>query len=256
MSCFLKQLMTRVVPTLDFQKSEKTMRKIVTVYVKALALSSLFIVSALLISCGGSGGGGGGSSDVAPALARLDIRTRSLEVGQQLKVIVPINDVQEDLAIKFRVPAVFEYLSRSSSLDIQGVEFDTFPEVDVLEVEEEEEDNGGSSSSQSSGEAEPTPTPTPEPTATPTPSGTATSGGGGDTLYNRRYLVFYIPKTAFQVANRGVLSFTLVPKGVLRRGFIELDMDVDDPDVSNRGEFSVEEPLFEAEDLVDVYVPN
>src|SRR5690606_22029310 len=134
----------------------------------------------------------------APARARPEAPPQTMEVGQEAKVILAISDVQERLAIKIRVPEVFEYLTASSALETDGTVLDTYPRYNISESRSD----GAADSANDDEDEAAAPTPTPTPTATPTPPPSGTPARGEEPLtYSRRYLVFFIEKDLF-VANK------------------------------------------------------
>lgn len=61
------------------------------------------------------------------------------------------------------------------------------------------------------------------------------------------YLVYFLPRRYFGEDNRGVLRITYTGTAAVTTGTIDVDPDLDNPDVSNSAEFSVESPNFSAE---------
>ena len=68
------------------------------------------------------------------------------------------------------------------------------------------------------------------------------------------YLVFYLIEDDFGREKQGDVVFELVGNDTVEEGLIEVDADVDDPQVDNSIEFNVEAPEFGAEDAVQVIV--
>jgi hypothetical protein len=77
---------------------------------------------------------------------------------------------------------------------------------------------------------------------------------------NDNYLVFFLTQSQFQPAGRdyngesGTLTIRLEGTSSVRDGFVEIDPDVDDPDIENSSEFDVNEPEFTAEDAASIEV--
>lgn len=64
---------------------------------------------------------------------------------------------------------------------------------------------------------------------------------------NNSYLVYYLRK-GLVGDGRAMLSFKLLGVDKVTKGQIEVDADLDDPAIDNQDEFSIENPLFAAED--------
>ena len=71
---------------------------------------------------------------------------------------------------------------------------------------------------------------------------------------SNRYLVFYISPEDLDEDGEGELKLELVGIGTEPEGMIELDPDVDDPQIPNSVEFSVDNPGFTAEAAADIVV--
>ena len=77
---------------------------------------------------------------------------------------------------------------------------------------------------------------------------------------NDNYLVFFLSQAQFQPSGReyngesGTLTLRLEGTSSVREGLVEVDPDVDDPDIENSGEFDVNEPEFTAEDAASIEV--
>ena len=65
---------------------------------------------------------------------------------------------------------------------------------------------------------------------------------------NNIYLVFYFSPEDFGEDLEGKLTFELEAVDELENGKVEVDADVDDPDIDNRNEFNINSPEFAAED--------
>lgn len=70
------------------------------------------------------------------------------------------------------------------------------------------------------------------------------------------YLVFYLSQAYFGEDGEadGNLTFELEATDVIKSGSIEVDADVDDPNIDNAQEFDVENPEFLGEDSADIEV--
>jgi hypothetical protein len=74
------------------------------------------------------------------------------------------------------------------------------------------------------------------------------------------YLLFYLPQKLFQTGNdayngeQGTLLFQLVGRSEVDEGLVEVDPDVDDPQVDNSVEFDLANPEFVAEDEAPISV--
>jgi hypothetical protein len=70
------------------------------------------------------------------------------------------------------------------------------------------------------------------------------------------FLVYVLGKDEFNEAEYGILRFQLEGVKELQNGDIEVDADVDDPQIQNSKEFNVAEPAFNGEDKVSITVIN
>lgn len=68
------------------------------------------------------------------------------------------------------------------------------------------------------------------------------------------YLVYYISPEQIEEEATGVLLFELEGKKELKEGSIEVDADVDDPEIDNATEFDIDKPQFGAEQEVTIEV--
>jgi hypothetical protein len=68
------------------------------------------------------------------------------------------------------------------------------------------------------------------------------------------YLVYYISPDILDEEDRGTLFFELEGKDEIEEGSIEVDPDVDDPDIDNSTEFNIDDPQFGAEGEVSIEV--
>lgn len=75
-----------------------------------------------------------------------------------------------------------------------------------------------------------------------------------ETVEEQVYLVYYLSQADMGDDEQGELIFQLEGRTEVDDGEIEVDPDVDDPDVSNSTEFNVETPEFGAEDSVFITV--
>ena len=69
-----------------------------------------------------------------------------------------------------------------------------------------------------------------------------------------RYLVFYIAQEDLGEQNEGKLQFELLGIGSEPEGMIEIDPDVDNPQIPNSEEFVVDNPGFTAEAATEISV--
>lgn len=70
------------------------------------------------------------------------------------------------------------------------------------------------------------------------------------------YIVFYLSGNDFGRNEEGLLTFELQGREPAEDAAIEVDPDVDDPLIDNAIEFSVDAPLFSAEDQIHVRVED
>lgn len=68
------------------------------------------------------------------------------------------------------------------------------------------------------------------------------------------FLVYFIPADDFGDDNKGTLSFELRAKSAVEDGEVSVDIDVDDPLISNDTEFDVNEPEYLAESETSITV--
>ena len=71
---------------------------------------------------------------------------------------------------------------------------------------------------------------------------------------NFKFLVFYIPQSDFGENGRGVVEFLLEGAARVIEGELQVDADVDNPQISNESEFDPKNPEFVAEDFIAVTV--
>lgn len=71
---------------------------------------------------------------------------------------------------------------------------------------------------------------------------------------NETYLVFFLGDRDFPSARSGVFRFEVQAVTKLANGEIEVDADVDDPEIANAEEFNPEAPEFEAQDAARIEV--
>lgn len=71
---------------------------------------------------------------------------------------------------------------------------------------------------------------------------------------NFRFLVYYIKQSSFGPDKRGTVEFLLEGVSRVIQGELQVDVDVDNPLISNDKEFDSKNPDFAAEDYVEVKV--
>ncbi len=71
---------------------------------------------------------------------------------------------------------------------------------------------------------------------------------------NDTYLVFYLQPEDFGNDESGKLIFELKALDSSDDATIEVDPDVDDPLIDNNIEFSIEEPFFDADDQISIFI--
>ncbi len=208
-----------------------------------IAILTLFCVFLLLIFPLGCGGGGGSDFSYSGASIHLDVSPTKIETGGRLQVSVSLSDVNEDgVMLKVRFPKNFEYVLNSSSLLIDKYSHDISPYYLVAS------------------DVSVTPTPIPEGStdissrfapraATTTPDSTADTGPFW-------YLVYFLSSNQFGNGKEGSIIFQLRGVSTLESGYIEIDADVDDPNIEKEDEFSVYNPQFSAEDKITVAVQD
>jgi hypothetical protein len=69
-----------------------------------------------------------------------------------------------------------------------------------------------------------------------------------------RYIVFFFSQADFGNNQRGTLVLELQADASVIKGRVEVDIDVDDPDINNLFEFSVDDPRFQVDDSEDIEV--
>lgn len=69
-----------------------------------------------------------------------------------------------------------------------------------------------------------------------------------------RYIVFFFSQAEFGNNQRGTLVLELQADASVAQGKVEVDIDVDDPDINNLFEFSVDDPRFQVDDSEDIEV--
>jgi hypothetical protein len=71
---------------------------------------------------------------------------------------------------------------------------------------------------------------------------------------NRNYLVYYLSKQQFDGNDEGTISFDLIGRSLVSRGEIEVDADIDNPNIPNEDEFDPEVTEFNREDSTSIRV--
>ncbi len=69
-----------------------------------------------------------------------------------------------------------------------------------------------------------------------------------------RFLVFFFTEDDFDRDGNGKLEFELKGNEVVKNGSVEVDIDVDDPNIANGSEFDPEDPQFQEEDTAYIEV--
>lgn len=247
------------------------MNKVFTV----VTLSTLITLG--IVACGGGGGGGGGSSS-EPAVGELSSDLATIEVGSQYNVGVKITEVTTNLAVKIRIPQVLNYEVESARLIAGNQSYDVGPTVNAnLPSTSSSSSSSSSTSSASSSSSTSSSSSSSTSSSSSSSSSSSTSSSSTSTASKNSYvvlagtgtvtptpapevpkrmLVFYIPASLFVRDGSAELKFSLRAIGLVASGKIELDIDVDNPEVSNATEFSVSDPLFEAEDALSIRVKN
>lgn len=178
----------------------------------------LTTLSALLVTsptgCGTGGGGGGGDDFVGAATVTISTSPNRIDTGDQTLVSTRISEIN-DRGIALK----FKFPS--------GLRY--VPNSASLDANDNEQDID--------------------------PAFEATSSRDND-----NYLVFFLTQSQFQPSGRdyngepGTLTIRLEGTSGVRDGLVEVDPDVDDPDINNSAEFDVNEPEFTAEDAASIEV--
>jgi len=71
-----------------------------------------------------------------------------------------------------------------------------------------------------------------------------------------RYLVFFFLQSDFGDGRSGRLRLELQADASVADGYIEVDIDVDDPDVNNLLEFSIDDPRFQVDQAKQIIVED
>jgi hypothetical protein len=167
-----------------------------------------------LAAMGCGGGGGGGGTYSGAASASISVAPSSIDSGDRARVEVSLGDVHEN-----GIALKFRYP--------QGLAY--VPSSAFLIIDDNEIDIS--------------------------PSVNVTS-----TEDEKVYLIFYLAQSLFHREGQdyngepGTVRFQLAGKSAVKNGLVEIDPDVDDPNVSNSTEFSLEKPEFLAEDQAYVSV--
>jgi hypothetical protein len=75
-----------------------------------------------------------------------------------------------------------------------------------------------------------------------------------NTQENKTYLVYFISKSELDNSDNTRVTFDLVGDERISKGDIEVDADIDDPNVANDIEFDPADPQFDKEDASEVQV--
>jgi hypothetical protein len=166
------------------------------------------------IGCGTGGGGGGGGDFVGAATVTISTSPNRIDTGDQTLVSTRISEIN-DRGIALK----FKFPA--------GLRY--VPNSASLDANGDEQDID--------------------------PAFQATSSREND-----NYLVFFLTQSQFQPSGRdyngesGTLTIRLEGTSGVRDGLVEVDPDVDDPDINNSAEFDVNEPEFTAEDAASIEV--
>ncbi len=200
----------------------------------------------LAISLFACGGGGGSSSNLANT--EMTVVPTTVEVGGSQFITINLSEVTDNLSIKVRYPEALRYVENSARFVSEEAEVFTNPAYDISE--------NPTVAPTATAAPGTTPMATATPTPTPTSTATGTASQNAESNYTKRYLVFFLTRDAFAESRTGTLTFRLRAKDVLDSGRVELDVDLDDPSISNDEEFSVSNPQFESEEHIGIRVRN
>lgn len=167
-------------------------------------------------------GGGGGSSDnnSSSGAAEASVRTspNNIDVQDRTEVRISLKKVNRNgIVVKIKYPRKLEYVAATSFLKVDGEDKDVNPDVSA-------------------------------------------------SVDSKSYLAFFFPRSFFgdvsdneddeEVSSPGELRFELVGRERLTQGAIEIDVDVDDPTISNPGEFDPSSPAFQTESEASIEVED
>jgi hypothetical protein len=164
-------------------------------------------------------GGGGGSDDsdfVGAATVRITARPSEIDTGDQTKISTEVGNVSPD-----GIALKFRFPS--------GLRY--VPNSASLEVNDDSTE------------------------FSPTVNQSASRN-------DDNYVVFFLTQSAFQQSGQdyngesGTFTFKLEGVSEVQNGLVEVDPDVDDPDIDNSTEFSVDSPEFSAEDEATIQVQD
>jgi hypothetical protein len=71
---------------------------------------------------------------------------------------------------------------------------------------------------------------------------------------NHNYLVYFLSRAEFGDSDGSRVTFDLVGFDRISKGLIEVDADIDDPNIDNNAEFDQNEPKFDAEASTEIQV--
>ena len=71
---------------------------------------------------------------------------------------------------------------------------------------------------------------------------------------NKNFIVFFLSRQEFQDRDESIVSFDLVGISRVSESDIEVDPDIDDPNIDNQSEISFDDPKFQSEDSVRIQV--
>ena len=71
---------------------------------------------------------------------------------------------------------------------------------------------------------------------------------------NYTYLVYYLDEDNFALSDQGLLELTLKGESNIANGKVAVDIDLDDPEISNSQEFDIANPQFDSQASEDVRV--
>lgn len=168
------------------------------------------------IGCGGGGGGGGGSDFVGAANVTMLVQPNSIDTGDQAEVRAIIGEVNAN-----GIALKFRFPA--------GLRF--VPRSASLTVNQTSMDL--------------------------TPQFNVTSEND-----NENYVVFFLAQSLFRTSGQeyqgeqGAVTFQLEGVSEIREGEVEVDADVDDPDIDNAAEFTVTKPEFSAVDQASIEVKD
>lgn len=176
-----------------------------------------FLLLACLIGCGG-GSSNSSFGGGGAALVAITTNPSKIDVQDRTMVKITLKEVNRNgIAVKVRFSNKLEYAPNTSFLRVSGEDKKLEPDFNLRDG-------------------------------------------------NRRYLVFFLKRSFFgevpqsdditTVSEDGELRFELTGKERLQNSKIEVDVDVDDPTIPNKDEFSADNPGFQSEAEASISVTS